>query len=117
INIYRLKQIFPNNSGTLSEVYSDTIAIDYKLEKPQNRKFAIYPNPAVNAITIDMVEVPTAPLVMDIIDNKGNILSKKIINGQSTQHQVGQLSAGSYLIKISNEKSNEVIAIGKLIKL
>jgi hypothetical protein len=117
INIYRLKQIFPNNSGTLSEVYSDTIAIDYKLEKPQNRKFAIYPNPAVNAITIDMVEVPTAPLVMDIIDNKGNILSKKIINGQSTQHQVGQLSAGSYLIKISDNKTNEVVAIGKLIKL
>lgn len=112
-NAYRLKQIDPENRETFSAV----IHINYQTDKPLNARFTIYPNPAVNVITVTLIETPLNNLSMNVIDSKGTILTVKSINGKETQHQVGQLPPGTYLVKLMDIKLQKVIAIGKFVKL
>ncbi|MGV8880490.1 MAG: T9SS type A sorting domain-containing protein [Sphingobacteriaceae bacterium] len=112
-NVYRLKQLNIHDQAT----YSDVITINYQTDGALNARFTIFPNPAVNVITVKLVASPTTALSMNVIDGKGTVLAVKTINGQETQHNVGQLPPGTYLVELFDKKLQKVIAIGKFVKL
>lgn len=64
----------------------------------------IYPNPVLTEINISMANLAKDNYSFEILDLKGAILYKGILNSGLTQIQLDDISTGLYMIKIQSSK-------------
>lgn len=79
-------------------VFNDAVASTSSLDKKQ---FSIFPNPANTKITIDTIEAG----VVKIFNTTGVLVKTANINAQSKSVDVANISPGTYLVSISNDKT------------
>ena len=82
------------------------------ITKTQDLRLSLYPNPATDNITIEMSAVP-AKSKLSITNLNGQELISRQISERKSVFDISDLSAGVYLVRITNDKSVEV---GKIIK-
>jgi hypothetical protein len=79
----------------------------------------VYPNPVVDAFTLEMQSSKATAAQMQVYTFEGNLLLSKQINlaeGENTvSESVAELKKGLYIVKITNEATNEVV-VKKMIK-
>ena len=79
----------------------------------------VYPNPVVDAFTLEMQSSKATAAQMQVYTFEGNLLLSKQINlaeGTNTvSESVSELKKGLYIVKITNEATNEVV-VKKMIK-
>jgi hypothetical protein len=79
----------------------------------------VYPNPVVDAFTLEMQSSKATAAQMQVYTFEGNLLLSKLINlaeGENTvSESVSELKKGLYIVKITNEATNEVV-VKKMIK-
>ncbi len=92
---YRLKMMDKDGSYEYSNLLSASFAL--KASSP-----SIYPNPAIDIVTITYPEASTNGSLY-VIDSKGSVVIKSVIIAKSTQQNVdvSYLKTGVYLIRIS----------------
>ena len=102
-NYYRL-QIKADNSENL---YSDSRMVR------NSAHISIYPNPVKNILSIDGINAGNTTRLV-IMNMKGSIVNKTDLKNYKTYNwNIGNLAAGTYLLKIQNENSIETIAFMK----
>ncbi len=69
----------------------------------QETGISLFPNPASNEITVEVVKETTATL--SILDSKGMLLGSYLLNGLSKSIDITHLSDGIYFILLSDGKS------------
>lgn len=92
-NFYRLKITEKNHSA----FYSPIRLIQFH---DDNSVFAVYPNPAIDKITINYHA--QGPATLFLVDMNGRIILQKMINGPSTQLSLPALAKGIYLLRVNN---------------
>ena len=79
----------------------------------------VYPNPVVDAFTVEMQSSKATAAQMQVYTFEGNLLLSKQINlaeGENTvSESVAELKKGLYIVKITNEATNDVV-VKKMIK-
>jgi hypothetical protein len=111
-NFYRLKQVDLNNTVTYSKValvqFNDT---PYKLR--------IFPNPAFSIINLRIKEDPGTKGNYNIrVMNSSGIIVKQFTTTQAEwQGNISNLHPGSYLIRVINTFTQNVVAENKFVKL
>jgi len=79
----------------------------------------VYPNPVVDAFTLEMQSSKATAAQMQVYTFEGNLLLSKQINlaeGENTvSESVAELKKGLYIVKITNEATNEIV-VKKMIK-
>jgi len=79
----------------------------------------VYPNPVVDAFTLEMESSKATAAQMQVFTFEGNLLLTKQINLAEGTNQVSEsvaeLKKGLYIVKITNEATNEVV-VKKMIK-
>lgn len=74
----------------------------------------IYPNPAVQYITVQLSNAEVLPLQAVIMDINGNRVSSITIDDQSTRVDLGDLPSGIYFIVAQDENARSIVK--KLVK-
>jgi hypothetical protein len=79
----------------------------------------VYPNPVVDAFTLEMESSKATAAQMQVFTFEGNLLLTKQINLAEGTNQVSEsvaeLKKGLYIVKITNEATNDVV-VKKMIK-
>jgi hypothetical protein len=79
----------------------------------------VYPNPVVDAFTLEMESSKATYAQMNVFTFEGALLLSKKINlaegANTVSESVAQLKKGLYIVKITNEATNEVV-VKKMIK-
>ena len=79
----------------------------------------VYPNPVVDAFTLEMESSKATAAQMQVFTFEGNLLLSKQINLAEGTNQVSEsvaeLKKGLYIVKITNEATNDVV-VKKMIK-
>jgi hypothetical protein len=111
VNFYRLKMIGIDGRFFYSKILS--------VQKNATRKKAvlIYPNPAFNDLTLQLISDQRGKVVVDIIDNSGKVVINKIFTlpgglNYLSIDGIDKLPAATYLVRV---KSQSVNAVEKLI--
>ena len=96
----------PNGTGSFTFLAPTFAAINesevfLSVEPTVINNFNVYPNPAVNQITISLSFTPS-DTTYEIISYSGQTVKKGIVNSQKTTIDLGSLSSGIYLIKVGN---------------
>jgi len=76
----------------------------------------LYPNPAVDYITLKIADVTNETFTARIIDVNGRMVSQQKLDfaGEQTQINISQLNAGNYVIQLVNNKKQYAQKIVKL---
>jgi hypothetical protein len=86
-----------------SRSFSKIISIDRIIDEPQ---IQIFPNPAINTITVDFNEATNGATTVNIYDMKGAVVKSQrsnLVNGRvSMQIDIRQMPPGVYLLKAKN---------------
>jgi hypothetical protein len=84
-----------------SKSFSKIISFDRTIDKPRIR---IFPNPAINSITVDFQQATNGITTINICDMKGaQVKSQRsnVVNGRvSMQIDIRQMPPGVYLLKV-----------------
>jgi hypothetical protein len=86
-------------------------------ELQQNKGLKIYPNPAIEKITIELPETlnnSNASLSISGVDNEELILLE--VSGSKMEINVRSLPPGVYFIKLISNDKNTPIGVGKFVK-
>ena len=110
INYYRLMIVDKDNSQKLSDIVS--------VRNWAESKMKIYPNPANNLITIELIADKTENVKIDITDMNG----AKVLNGNASllsglnkiTFNIGALPAGIYNVNVKTTSGSQSIKISKL---
>jgi photosystem II stability/assembly factor-like uncharacterized protein len=98
-----------NNSGVWKRSISELTGIE---EKNKNMDIVIYPNPAVDEITITVAEIYKNS-ILTILDNKGQELIRHQMQDSKMKLDISSLKSGIYFVKLLNEKT---FAVRKILK-
>ena len=94
------------------DIYVDVIVTG--MEEFEEITFSVYPNPATgNVISLNADKIAGTSQVQ-ILNTSGQILSEQLVTGNKSQIDISNLSAGIYLLKVTNGKSG--ISMIKFIK-
>lgn len=106
---WRVKAVGQCGEGEYSETY---VFHTYRLsvEDFNTNEFEIYPNPTTNKVTIN---APTTIKEIKVLNILGQEVMHLTPNSNTTQIDVSTLTAGNYLLQISDDNTTEV---KKLIK-
>jgi PKD repeat protein len=84
----------------------------------QKNQYEVFPNPAINQVTIKSLNGSNSDVAIEITDAAGKLVLEKKINFKKDKNEqqmdISDLSKGVYLIKIRTENNNEQII--KLVK-
>jgi hypothetical protein len=97
-----------NIPTTTSRITSEPVA----LEETPNRSISVYPNPAVDVMTISIEDYQN-PLPAQILNSVGQKFSDFSIANKQTQVGVSHLKQGAYFMKIETEKGFKVVKFTK----
>ncbi len=112
INYYRLKQV--DNDG--KSTYSESIPLDYTLNSDKYPEISIYPNPAIDEISISLKHPVSGQLLMTVFDLAGNKITGTLVDNEKKISNISGLSAGMYIVEIRDVIKNELIGKAKFIK-
>ncbi len=111
---YRLKQV--DNDGQFS--YSKITTVDCNVSEKHNTVVAVYPNPTADVLTVAMNHFEEGKAWIKIFDISTNLILQNEINlthGNNLYDiAVSNLSAGMYLIEISN--NDRIVFRNKIVK-
>ncbi|MDQ2771734.1 MAG: T9SS type A sorting domain-containing protein [Bacteroidota bacterium] len=97
---YRLKQV--DLDGTFS--YSPVRSVTFK---PLVPAFAVYPNPAPAATTLDLTRVPAGNFHLTVVDVLGRTVRQLEATGESMRPlDLGDLATGTYLVRLTGQASD-----------
>ena len=65
---------------------------------------AVFPNPSVSTINLNVGEVPVKKLELELFDLQGKLLFSQTITNSLTSIKMEEYNAGSYLLKIKDEQ-------------
>ncbi|NEU07537.1 T9SS type A sorting domain-containing protein [Flavihumibacter sp. R14] len=116
-NYYRLKQI--DIKGDFE--YSETLMINYDINKPQNFKNAmqieVYPNPASDEIHVNLQTSQNNKLLITIFKATGEKVKQVESNpGKIATADLINLTTGLYILEVSDAKTKEIIGRAKFFK-
>ncbi|MDB5155478.1 MAG: type sorting protein, partial [Mucilaginibacter sp.] len=116
-NLYRLKQEDLNNTITYSKVVA--VLIDGKGNKGGDNKLSIYPNPATNNISLAIAEQSAGNTSYSIrFMSSSGIMIKQITSSQpGWQGNISNLQPGTYLVRVINNKTQNLVGENKFVKL
>jgi hypothetical protein len=101
--VYKLKVTIDGCSSEFSDPF--TFLITEVEDRETVSSFKIYPNPVRNELTIQLPKASTQETSeLSIFDQTGRLMINERIRGKEQVIPVDQLSPGSYLIRVSNEK-------------
>lgn len=106
INFYRLK--LRNIDGKIS--YSDVVRAT--VSTTENSVMKVFPNPVQSILQVNIIQ-PAVGALVTVVDVKGNIVLRKIINGTVTKLDVSQLAAGIYFINYFTKGRKESLKFVK----
>lgn len=75
----------------------------------------IYPSPANGSVTVELPAIPEGPVVLSVCDMLGNEVKRVTGTGKVTTMEIGDLSAGFYLVK-SNPAGSQPVLLGTVVK-
>jgi hypothetical protein len=117
INQYRLKQEDYNSIIT----YSNVVSIQYSDKSNNlagNSHLCVYPNPAVNNISLAIdPKKQVATYSIRVTNSAGTIVKQATTTQPNWQYNVSNLLTGTYLIKVINNKDNSPVGQTKFVKL
>jgi hypothetical protein len=95
--------------------YSNILSV--QKNPSQNKSVLMYPNPAYNDLTLQIITGQNEKVVVDIIDNSGKLVINKIFKLPSGQNYlsiggIDKLPPSTYIVRV---KSQSVNAVEKLI--
>jgi hypothetical protein len=103
VSYYRLKQV--DFDGNFS--YSNIVAVNII----KQGSFSVFPNPALNTITISFISSSRSDVHLDVISSSGQVVQSLVIESTSGTNQqvldISNLAAGVYTIRLQNK--HEVI--------
>jgi hypothetical protein len=79
-----------------------------------NLSATVYPNPAVDLVTLSITEAPTGNMTFILCDVQGKIIKQEKLNGPQTVISMSELGKAAYLIKVLN--NDKEIKTFKIIK-
>ncbi|HEY9002329.1 MAG TPA: T9SS type A sorting domain-containing protein [Mucilaginibacter sp.] len=116
-NLYRLKQQDINNAISYSKVvtiqYSDLSGDEL------GNNINIYPNPVNNNISLNIADTSSVSETYDIkvINTLGLIIQEKTTSGASWQGNTANLQPGTYILRVFNHDTQNLIGESKFVKL
>lgn len=97
---YRLKQIDNDGSTTYSPVRAVQVAAGQST-------ISVFPNPAADALTLDLTSLAASPQQILIHDLQGReIIHCTVPGGQQQQIAIASLPSGLYYIAVRNENGS-----------
>jgi len=105
VNYYRLKKV--STSGETS--YSEIASITWKLT--EQVQIAVYPNPVQKVLTVE-AGTGAKSLSLSVFDMQG----RKLIASEGNQLNVEDLVAGTYMVKVSDLSTGNLLGTKKFIK-
>ena len=116
-NLYRLKQEDINNNITYSKIIPVAYS-DLSNNLVNNNNINVYPNPSSTVINLALGPDIKAPSYLIHITNSTGLVVKEVTSTQPTwQGSVRELLAGTYIIKVINNKDQTLIGQTKFVKL
>jgi len=116
-NLYRLKQEDINNAIS----YSKVITIQYSglSGSELGNNINIYPNPVSNNISLNIPATSSNSETYDIkvISTAGLIVQEKTASGQLWQGNTTDLQPGTYILRVFNHDTQNLIGESKFVKL
>jgi hypothetical protein len=82
-----------------------TLITDIEDIKSGKIPYSVYPNPASDFVTLDIVDYENEKLSYILIDSRGNILENKQITSSRTVIPIQNLFSGTYFIRITDNKN------------
>jgi hypothetical protein len=106
-NFYRLKMIDTDGRYFYSKI------LRVQKNTSRNKTVLIYPNPAYNDLTLQLITNQNEKIIVDIIDNSGKIVINKIFTLPSGQNYlliegIDKLPASTYIVKVKSQSVNAV---------
>ncbi|MBS1521066.1 MAG: T9SS type A sorting domain-containing protein [Bacteroidetes bacterium] len=116
-NLYRLKQQDINNAISYSKVV--TIQYSELSGNELGNNINIYPNPVNNNISLKIAATSPAPETYDIkvINTSGLIIQQKTASGTLWQGNTTDLQPGTYILRVFNHDTQNLIGESKFVKL
>lgn len=107
--------------GSLSAIPLNNPHTLNKLQKEQLTEseisFKVYPNPATDFIIVEMTPVDTGRLILELYNNLGSQILKKVILSQAIYLvKIGNIPSGDYFLKISLPSEDKLFQVKKIIK-
>ena len=116
-NLYRLKQEDINNTIT----YSKIITIQYSnlSNSIVSHNLSVYPNPVGSTINLEVVAQNIDATAYNIkFMNSTGLIVKEVISSQSTwQGNISNLQPGTYIIRVIDNKTQNIVGENKFVKL
>ena len=116
-NLYRLQQEDINNTIT----YSKIVTIQYSTLSNQlaGGKINVYPNPANNTINLAISASTSTPSAYRIrVMSTSGLVVKDITSSQPTwQGNISDLQPGTYMIRVINNSTQDLVGENKFVKL
>ena len=113
--------VYTTNNGTngsaaqgVQQPYEISVVTGLEEAKGINLDFSVYPNPAINYVTLKIENYKTENLMYQLYDNNGKLFENKKVTGSETQIDMSSLVISTYFLKVSN--ANKVLKIFKIIK-
>jgi len=94
--------------GTMMDEAEVTICIpvvDGLNESELMKSFKVYPNPATNIMYVEQNE--NSPIIIEVIDLKGRVISKQLGNKATTSIKIEGLNKGTYILKVTKNNISE----------
>ena len=80
----------------------------------KHNQIVLYPNPAINDITVYISEIPASQnYYMFIYNLQGEMVMQQAITQGKTEISINELAKGLYIVKISNDDNTTVIKFVK----
>ncbi|HLN53848.1 MAG TPA: T9SS type A sorting domain-containing protein [Lentimicrobium sp.] len=95
--------------------HADTDTIPPSANDPQGENTSVYPNPAGNSTTIEILDPDVSEATYTIHDMKGKVKVRGSITGRSKKVDISMLEPGMYAIQIVDPEGN-ILSSKKFVK-
>jgi hypothetical protein len=116
LNLYRLKQEDINNTITYSNIVQ--LIFDDK-GKGNDGKLSIYPNPAANNINLAVAAESNGnnTYIIQFTSSSGLVVKQITASQPAWQGNISNLQPGTYLVRVINNKTQNLVGENKFVKL
>jgi hypothetical protein len=113
---YRVK--LTDSAGTIS--YSPLVSIQNIVEMTASANLRVYPNPAVNQVSVNIVKKATESsdsYNITVTNSNGTVVTKASSAQPTWESGVSTLRPGIYVIQVINTRNNSLVGQTKFVKL
>ncbi|MFT5778578.1 MAG: hypothetical protein ACI837_001534 [Crocinitomicaceae bacterium] len=114
--VFYTSEITPSGSVSLGvqqayEIYP-ILGLEYQDQMTLN--CAVYPNPTIDFLTLDVNDYPAKGLSYELFDLTGKVITREKLKGQQTVIEMRDLPNAIYFLKVTD--NNNVLGAFKIIK-